>query len=199
MFTGIITHAGTFRGFRLGGRTLTLEAAEAADRLSPGDSLAVNGVCLTLARKSGARLEFDASRQTLDRTTLGGLRNGARLNLELPATPTSFLGGHLVTGHVDGTGRVVAAVERGPGRRLTVAFPPELAAWLVPRGSVAVDGVSLTVAGLDAKAFEVELVPATLKATGLGALRPGDAVNLECDIIGKYVYNFLTEQRKQET
>lgn len=199
MFTGIITHSGTFRGFRLGGRTLVLEAAGAAERLSPGDSLAVNGVCLTLARKSGARLEFDASRQTLDRTTLGVLRNGARLNLELPATPASFLGGHLVTGHVDGTGRIAASVECRPGRRMTVAYPPELAAWLVPRGSVAVDGVSLTVAGLDAGSFEVELVPATLKATTLGSLRPGDAVNLECDIIGKYVYNFLTERRTKGT
>lgn len=195
MFTGIITHLGTFRGFRLGGRTLAVEAAGAADRLSPGDSLAVNGVCLTLTRKSGARLEFDASRQTLDRTTLGSLRTGARLNLEWPATPSSFLGGHIVTGHVDGVGRVAAVAKRPPGLRLGVGYPPELARWLVPRGSVAVDGVSLTVAGLDPKAFEVELVPATLKGTALGALRPGDAVNIECDIIGKYVYNFLTERR----
>ncbi len=196
MFTGIITHAGTFRGFRLGKAALTVEAAGAADRLSPGDSLAVNGVCLTLTGKSGARLEFDVSGETLEKTTLGGLRNGARLNLELPATPSTFLGGHLVTGHVDGAGRVAAAVERRPGRRLTVDYPPELAPWFAPKGSVAVDGVSLTVAALGPRAFEVELVPATLKNTTLGTLRPGDKVNLECDIIGKYVYNFLTRCQK---
>jgi len=196
MFTGIITHAGTFRGFRLGKTTLAIEAEEAAGRLSPGESLAVNGVCLTLTRKSGARLEFDVSMETMKKSTLGTLGNGARLNLELPATPTSFLGGHLVTGHVDGVGRVAAVAERRPGRRLTVGFPPDLAPWFAPKGSVAVDGVSLTVAGLDAKTFEVELVPATLKSTNLAALRPGDAVNLECDIVGKYVYNFLTAWRK---
>lgn len=199
MFTGLITHEGTFRGFRLGKQTLAIEAAEAAARLSPGDSLAVNGVCLTLTRKSGARLEFDASRETLEKSTLGGLRNGARLNLELPATPTSFLGGHLVTGHVDGVGRVIAVAERRPGRRLIVGYPPELAPWFAPQGSVAVDGVSLTVADLGPASFDVELIPATLRSTNLEALRPGDAVNLECDIVGKYVYNFLTEMRKRGT
>jgi riboflavin synthase len=195
MFTGIITQRGIFRGYRNGRRTLTVEAPGVAGRLSEGESLAVNGVCLTVTGKEGPRLHFDLAQETLGRTNLGTLRAGAELNLELPATLETLLSGHIVTGHVDGPGRVVKLASRPPGKRLTVAFAAGLRPYLVPKGSVAVDGVSLTIAALGARTLEVELIPATLKNSTLGALRPGQAVNLECDIIGKYVYNYLSKTR----
>jgi len=195
MFTGIITHLGIFRGCRNGRRTITVEAPGLPGRLAEGDSLAVNGVCLTLTKKEGGRLHFDLAQETLGRTNLGTLRPGAHLNLELPATLETLLSGHLVTGHIDGPGRVVKLAARPPGKRLTVEFPAGLRPFLVPQGSVAVDGVSLTIAALGARTFEVELVPLTLKNSTLGALRPGEAVNLECDILGKYVYNYLSKMR----
>jgi len=195
MFTGIITHLGIFRGYRNGRRTMGVEAPGLAGRLAEGDSLAVNGVCLTLIKKEGGRLHFDLSQETLDRTNLGALRPGAHLNLEPPATLETLLSGHLVTGHIDGPGRVARLAARPPGKRLTVEFPAGLRPYLVPKGSVAVDGVSLTVAALGARTFDVELIPTTLKNTTLGALGPGAAVNLECDILGKYVYNYLSKIR----
>ena len=195
MFTGIITQFGIFRGYANGRRTMTVEAPGLPARLSEGDSLAVNGVCLTVTKKEGPRLHFDLAQETLDRTNLGALRAGARLNLEPPATLETLLSGHLVTGHIDGPGRVVRLAARPPGKRLTVEFAAGLRPYFVLKGSVAVDGVSLTVAALGARTFEVELIPATLKSTTLGALRPGQAVNIECDIIGKYVYNYLLLSR----
>lgn len=195
MFTGIITHLGVFRGYRNGRRTITVEAPGLPERLAEGDSLAVNGVCLTLTKKEGGRLSFDLAQETLGRTNLGTLRPGARLNLEPPATLESLLSGHLVTGHIDGPGRVVKLAARPPGKRLTVEFPAGLRPYLVPKGSVAVDGVSLTIAALGARTFEAELIPLTLEKSTLGTLRPGAAVNLECDILGKYVYNYLSKIR----
>jgi len=195
MFTGIIMQRGIFRGYRNGRRTLTIEAPGLAGRLAEGDSLAVNGVCLTVTKKEGPRLHFDLAQETLGRTNLGTLRAGAELNLEPPATLETLLSGHLVTGHVDGPGRVVRLAARPPGKRLTVEFAAGLRPYLVPKGSVAIDGVSLTIAALGARTLEVELIPATLRNSTLGALRPGQTVNLECDIIGKYVYNYLLKMR----
>jgi len=195
MFTGIITQRGIFRGYRNGRRTLTIETPGLAGRLAEGDSLAVNGVCLTVTKKEGPRLHFDLAQETLGRTNLGTLRAGAELNLEPPATLETLLSGHLVTGHVDGPGRVVRLAARPPGKRLTVEFAAGLRPYLVPKGSVAIDGVSLTIAALGARTLEVELIPATLRNSTLGALRPGQTVNLECDIIGKYVYNYLSKMR----
>lgn len=198
MFTGIIASMGTFQGYRNGRRRLVIEAPVAAPKLGPGDSLAVDGACLTVVQKDGSGLLFDLSRETLERTTLGSLRTGARLNLELPLTPSSPLGGHLVAGHVDGVGKVVRVLARRPGKRLTISAPPEPGAGLVPKGSVAVNGVSLTVASLEPSAFAIELVPLTLEATNLGRLRPGDRVNVEYDMLGKYVYNWLLTGRGQD-
>jgi len=195
MFTGIITHLGIFRGSRNGRRSITVEAPGLPGRLAAGDSLAVNGVCLTVTEKEGGRLSFDLAQETLGRTNLGTLRPGAHLNLELAATLETLLSGHLVTGHIDGPGRIVKLAARPPGKRLTVEFPPGLRPFLVPKGSVAVDGVSLTIAALGARTFEVELIPLTLKNSTLGTLRPGATVNLECDILGKYVYNYLSKIR----
>ena len=197
MFTGIITHQGVFKGFREGRRVLAVEASGLAAKAAAGDSVAVNGTCLTVAGAEGGTLLFGLSRETVERTSLGGLRPGDRLNLELPLTLSAPLGGHMVTGHVDGVGRVTKVVRRPPGRRLTVSFPAGLRPFLVPKGSVAVDGVSLTVAALSPAAFDVELIPVTLDTTNLGRLRAGAAVNIECDIIGKYVYNYLFERERR--
>jgi riboflavin synthase len=196
MFTGIISHRGFLRGYRNGRRELVVEAPGLAAKLAPGDSLAVDGVCLSLLASDRDGLRFNLSRETLERTTLGALRPGDRLNLELPLTLASPLSGHLVSGHVDGVGKVLKVASRPPGKRATVSFPAALRPYLIPKGSVAVGGVSLTVASLGPSSFEVELIPLTLEGTNLGGLRPGAAVNLECDIIGKYVYNWLSQGRK---
>ena len=191
MFTGIISSIGVFQGYRQSRREILVEAPQAAPKLEPGASLAVDGVCLSLVRRDGSGLVFDLSKETLERTTLGLLRTGDRLNLELPLTPSSLLSGHLVSGHVDAVGKVVRLVAKRPGKRLTVAFPRELRPYFVLKGSVAVNGVSLTVAAIGAEAFDTEIIPLTLEGTNLGRLRAGDRVNLECDMLGKYVYNYL--------
>jgi len=196
MFTGIISHRGRALGFRGGRSRLAVEAPGLGGKTAPGASVAVNGVCLTVVEADRETLHFDVSRETLAKSALGGLRTGAPLNLELPLTLAAPLGGHLVSGHVDGVGRVLRAASRPPGKRLTVSFPAALRPFFVEKGSVAVDGVSLTVASLSPSSFEAELVPATLAATNLGGLRAGAKVNLECDMVGKYVYNWLSRGHK---
>jgi riboflavin synthase len=191
MFTGIITSTGLFQGYRQGRREILVEVPDAAPKLEKGSSLAVDGVCLSLVRRDGSGLVFGLSKETLERTTLGLLRTGARLNLELPLTPSSLLSGHIVSGHADAVGKVVRLVAKRPGKRMTISFPRELRPFFVPKGSVAVNGVSLTVADLGEDTFDAELIPLTLEGTNLGRLRAGDAVNLECDMLGKYVYNYL--------
>ncbi|MDD8026418.1 MAG: riboflavin synthase [Acidobacteriota bacterium] len=189
MFTGIIQYEGRFAGFREGRRELTVEAAIPSGKLAPGGSVAVNGVCLTLVRTGNGVFHFNLSRETLARTTLGDWRPGARLNLELPLTLADPLGGHLMSGHVDFTTKLVRAVPRRPGRRLAFSLPAAQRKYFIPQGSVGIDGVSLTVAALGSSTFEVELIPETLDRSNLSALRAGDPVNVECDMIGKYVYN----------
>jgi len=196
MFTGIITHVGLFGGYRHGRAELIVEAAGLAETLRPGDSLAVDGACLSLLGADKGLLRFNLSKETLDRTTLGKLKPRARLNLERPLTLSTPLSGHLVTGHVDAVGKILRTVERSPGRRLTVSYPPELRPFVVAKGSVAVNGVSLTIASLGPSSLDIEIIPLTLAGTNLGALRGGAAVNIECDILGKYVYNCLVLERK---
>jgi riboflavin synthase len=196
MFTGIITHQGIFSGYRRGRQELVIEAAGLADRLRPGDSLAVNGVCLSLLGAEKGALRFNLSKETLARTNFGALKPREKLNLELPLTLAAPLSGHLVTGHVDAVGKVLRTAERSPGRRITVSFPREVRPFLVPKGSVAVNGVSLTIASLGSSSMDFEIIPLTLQGTNLGGLRGGAAVNIECDIIGKYVYNWLVNGRK---
>jgi riboflavin synthase len=192
MFTGIISHVGTFGGYRKGRRALLVDAPGLAPRLAVGESVAVDGVCLSVVAADRGEVLFDLSRETSERTTLGGLRPGAKLNLELPLTPSSPISGHMVSGHVDGVGRVLRTSARPPGRRIAVSFPPALRPLLVPKGSIAVAGVSLTVASLGPASFEIELIPLTLEGSNLGLLRAGAKVNLECDMVGKYVYNYLS-------
>ncbi len=195
MFTGIISHTGIFMEYRTGKQEIVIEAQELAARLEIGESLAVNGVCLSLTRKEKNLLCFDLSKETLSRTNLGSLRRGDRLNLELSLTLSSPLSGHLVTGHIDSTGKVTAVQKRGPGIRLSIAFPSDLSPYIIPKGSVAIDGVSLTIAECRSSSLEVEIIPITLKKSNLSLLKPGNTVNIECDIIGKYVYNWLSSTK----
>ena len=197
MFTGIIVSTGLFKGYRRGRHEMQLEAADLAPKLEPGASLAVNGVCLSLVRKDKGALAFDLSQETLGRTNLGALRPGARLNLELPLTLGSLVSGHLVSRHIDAVGKVVRLTEKRPGKRLLISFPSDLRPYFVPKGSVAVNGVSLTIAALEGAKFETELIPLTLKGTNLGDLRGGDPVNLECDMVGKYAYNWFSQGRSR--
>jgi riboflavin synthase len=196
MFTGIVTHVGLFRGYRRGKAELALEASGLEGRAGPGDSLAVDGVCLTAVRRENRLFLFNLSRETLERSTLGALRPGDELNLELPLTLASSLGGHLVSGHVDFRAKLLRSVARRPGRRLEFSLPREFRPFLVAKGSVAVNGVSLTVAGLRPASFEVELIPVTLDKSNLRLLKTGSEANVECDMIGKYVYNFTTARNK---
>ncbi len=196
MFTGIISHTGIFKEYRNAKREIAIEAPDAASDLSIGDSLAVNGACLSVIRKEKNTLFFDLSKETLTRTTLGSLRRGDKLNLELSLTLSTPLSGHLVTGHIDSTGKVMTVQKRGGGKRMAISFPPDLRHFFIIKGSVAIDGVSLTIASLNPSSLEVELIPISLKNSNMDLLKPGDAVNIECDIIGKYVYNWLSKIKR---
>jgi riboflavin synthase alpha subunit len=195
MFTGIVEALGRVGAVETsmgGGRRLAVAVPdESGWRLTLGESVAVSGVCLTVVSAAAGRLAFDLAEETLRVTTLGTLREGDPVNLERPLRFDGRLGGHLVLGHVDGVGRVTAVRPEGDGARVDVEVPVGLRPLLIPKGSVTVDGVSLTVAALEEEAFAVALIPHTLAATTLGQRRPGDPVNLEMDVIGKYVRGFV--------
>ena len=193
MFTGIVEVVGTVTGVEPRGdrTTLEIEAPSIASDLAVGDSVAVNGGCLTVVGRDASRLCFEAVRETLERTSLGELRVGSRVNLERALRAGGRLDGHIVQGHVDGTGRVGRLERDGDDVRLYVDCGPEIAGFLVEKGSVAVDGVSLTVVGAGEAGFDVALIPHTLAATTLGERRAGDRVNLEADVLGKYVKRYL--------
>jgi riboflavin synthase len=185
MFTGIVEEVGVVDS---AGDRLVVSAPKVSSDSEVGSSVAVSGVCLTVVDRDGDRLAFDVSSETLRRSSLGRLRAGARVNLERSVTLLTRLGGHLVQGHVDGVGEVAAMTpEPDRGARLMVTVPDALRRFMVEKGPVALDGVSLTVASLDGDRFEVALVPFTLEATTLGAAAPGAEVNLEVDVIAKYV------------
>jgi riboflavin synthase len=189
VFTGIVEAVGTLVAVEPVGRLLRLEveAPALAAEARVGDSVAVRGACLTVTRAGGGRLCFEAVAETCLRTALAELAPGARVNLERALRADARLDGHVVQGHVDGVGRVRELRRQGEDVRLFVECPAEVAEHLVPKGSVAIDGVSLTVVGVSEAAFDVALVPHTLAATTLGSLRPGDRVNLEADVLAKYV------------
>lgn len=194
MFTGIIEDIGTVEALDGKGDSLALKVKNRlpADDVKPGDSLAVNGVCLTIANVSPGTFTFDLSHETLSVTTLQDCRKGRRLHLERALPLGGRLGGHLVTGHVDGVGEVVSRTPRGQNLDLVLLAPAGVVPYLVPKGSVAVDGVSLTVNDPAGLRFRVTLVPHTLDRTILSGLRPGDRVNLEADLLGKYVRHFVS-------
>jgi riboflavin synthase len=195
MFTGIVEELGTVRSLD-GGRLVVGCPLVATD--SPiGASVAVNGTCLTVVERTETTLAFDLSGETLDRTSLGSVRAGATVNLERPVTLAARLGGHLVQGHVDGVGRI-AAIDRDAdgGATVTVRLPEDLEPFVVHKGSVTVDGVSLTVAALHGPEIQIALIPHTLAATTLGAAAPGDPVNIEVDMIGRYVARLMERSER---
>ena len=193
MFTGLIEDIGTVERIDAGDEGARMRIrTPLAGELSSGDSIAVNGACLTAVATDGDAFEADVVNQTLELTSLGPLRPGERVNLELPMRVGDRLGGHLVQGHVDGTGAVVSSSEDGFRRRLVISVPQGLRRYLVERGSVTVDGVSLTIAGVSDRSFEVALIPETLERTTLGEAGEGRRVNLELDVIARYVERLVS-------
>jgi len=193
MFTGIIEVVGTIEAIEAGDdlTRLVVDAEAIVDGVELGDSVAVNGGCLTVTSIRAGRLAFEAVPETMDRTSLGDLSVGSRVNLERALRAGDRLDGHIVQGHVDGVGTVRQMIRAGHDVRLQIDCDPEIADCVVEKGSIAVDGVSLTVAALLPSGFEVALIPHTLEATTLGERRPGDRVNLEVDVLGKYVKRYL--------
>jgi len=186
MFTGIVQGLGTVRS--LGRESVEISLPDTlVDRLQPGASVAVNGACLTVATLSTAAFRADLSSETIARTTFASLHVGSRVNLELSITPTAGFDGHLVLGHVDAVGRIKALFRDGAGWAMIVAYPPEFRGYVVEKGSIAVDGISLTPYGLDGATFRCSLIPKTYERTTLADRRPGDPINLEFDILAKYV------------
>jgi riboflavin synthase len=188
MFTGLIEATGrlTATARTKAGARVRIESPLSAE-IRPGDSVAVNGVCLTATVTDQDAFQADLGPETMRVTTLGGLIDGAALNLERPLRADGRLGGHFVQGHVDGVGCIEDRRPDADFEWFTISFPPSLARYIISKGSIAVDGISLTVARLDADRFEVQIVPFTLEHTNLAAARIGDPVNLECDMVGKYV------------
>lgn len=191
MFTGLIEEVGDIARFE--GSRLVVSARVVLADAAEGSSIAVNGACLTVVERGPGHIGFDLGPETLARTALGDLGVGDRVNLERPLRLGALVGGHLVQGHVDGVGVVTELTREGETARLRLECQVEaLAALLIPQGSVAVDGVSLTVAAIEGLAFEIMLIPHTLAQTTLGGLKAGKRVNLEMDMIGKYVQRFLS-------
>lgn len=197
MFTGIIEERGSVRAvhWQAGMARLTVDAHLVARDLAPGDSVAVNGVCLTAAEVTASGFCADVMGETVRRSALGRLEVGARVNLERAVTPQTRLGGHLVQGHVDGTGLLLTRRSEPAGTVLRIGLPAALARYVVAQGSITVDGISLTVSGIGPDWFEVSLIPTTLAVTTLGDLPVGAAVNLEVDVVAKYVEKLLESRR----
>ncbi len=197
MFTGIVQDVGRLArsAVRGAGKRLAFTTALDAAGFELGESVAVNGVCLTVAARAAGTFEADASPETLAHTSLGALRLGDPVNLERALRPVDRLGGHFVLGHVDGVGRFAGRRPEGAFEVLRFEAPREVTRYLVAKGSIAVDGISLTVTRPDEGGFEVAVIPHTLERTNLPARRAGDAVNLEADILGKYVEKLLAGSR----
>lgn len=193
MFTGIIEELGTVRGVRRAGRSLhlTVGARTVVQNVKPGDSIAVNGVCLTVVQFDSGSFTADVMPETFEKTNLRYLNPGAPVNLERTMQAGGRFGGHIVQGHVDGVGTIAAVAADEIARVVTVAAPPDVMRYVVPKGSIAIDGISLTVVSAAADRFTVSLIPHTAAVTTLGRKEPGEAVNLEADILGKYIEKFL--------
>jgi riboflavin synthase len=193
MFTGIVKELGRVEAVDTSDDGARLRiTADIASELAEGDSVAVNGACLTATSVGDGAFEADVMHQTLSLTTLGELEESSAVNLELPLRATDRLGGHVVQGHVDGTAAVTDISEDGFAKRLRIELPNELLPYVVERGSIAIEGVSLTIADLTDAGLEVSLIPETLERTTLGSLEPGDQVNVECDVLARYVRRQLS-------
>jgi riboflavin synthase len=198
MFTGLIAERGTIRKARRTGEVLQLEIdAGLARELSVGDSVSVNGVCLTATKVRRRWFRTEAMTETLERTTIGSLERAARVNLELPLKLSDRLGGHIVQGHVDGTARVVRIEDDGDARRIWFQASKDLVDHVVPKGSICVDGVSLTVVEVGRATFQVALIPHTLEVTTFDSLDVDDVVNLEVDVLAKYVERLLRRDGRE--
>lgn len=192
MFTGIVQGMGRVAEVDRDedGARITIETPLVSE-LSAGDSIAINGVCLTAVSMENGSFAADAMNETLARSSLGDLASGSEVNLELPLRAIDRLGGHVVQGHVDGVGTIRAVADDGFARRVEIEAPPEVLRYVVQKGSIAVDGISLTVAGLDGRSFTVSLIPETLERTNLGNAGAGNRVNLEVDVLAKYVEKLM--------
>jgi riboflavin synthase len=189
MFNGIIESTGKI--LSIDQNHLNLDVASLASKLKLGDSLAVDGVCLTVARRSGKNVALDISPETWNRTNLHTRKNGMRVNLELPITAQTFISGHYVQGHVEGVAQTLDWKNHNKDVRLCVELPSELAEYCVPKGSIALNGVSLTIAAMKKNQVEIALIPYTLEHTNLSDLKKGDLVNVETDMIGRYVVSVV--------
>jgi len=194
MFTGIVEELGSVRAIEERGENarIVIGARIVTAGTKHGDSIAVNGVCLTALDIQPGSFAADVSRETLLRSTLGALKPGTPVNLERAVTPETRLGGHIVQGHVDARGRLSSVEDHGESWTVRIEYPKEIARYLVFKGSVAVEGISLTIATLTDEYFEVAIIPKTWEVTNLSHLKPGDAVNLEVDVIAKYVERLIT-------
>ena len=199
MFTGLVAGVGRVAAVERSqeGARITVQTPLVSE-LGVGESIAVNGVCLSATTLEDGSFAADAMNETLSRTSLGDLVPGALVNLELPLRAGQRLGGHVVQGHVDGVGTVAAVAADGFARRIRIAAPPGLLRYVIDKGSIAVDGVSLTVAGVDGGSFTVSLIPDTLQRTSLGRAETGDRVNLEVDVLAKYVEKLIQVSPKGE-
>jgi riboflavin synthase len=193
MFTGIIEELGSVQSMEERGENarIVIAASVVTEGTNHGDSIAVNGVCLTALDVQPDSFAADVSRETLLRSTLGRLRAGAPVNLERAVTPATRLGGHIVQGHVDARGQFAGVEDHGESWTVKIKYPPDLARYLVFKGSVAVEGISLTIAGLTDEYLEIAIIPKTWEVTNLSHLQPGDDVNIEVDVMGKYVEKLL--------
>jgi riboflavin synthase len=200
LFTGLILETGRTISVkkRAGGAVLSLKANEVATASGIGDSISVNGVCLTVVGKNGNEVSFDLSEETLRSTNLGSLSAGDAVNLEPSLRPDSKIGGHFVTGHVDASGKVRSKTTIGDMMKFEIAAPANVLRFLVEKGSVAVDGISLTVVDILKDGFTLVIIPHTAKMTTLGFKGPGETVNIEVDILGKYVARFLNRAGEGE-
>lgn len=194
MFTGIIEELGTIESLEKhsSGAKIRVAARVVTEGTADGDSIAVNGVCLTVLNGSSGGFAADVSIETLERSTLGNLRVGTRVNLERAVTPSTRLGGHIVQGHVDARGEFLGAIQNGDFWTVRIGYPREIAGYLVFKGSVSVEGISLTIANLTDEWFEIAVIPKTWQMTNFSTLSPGDPVNLEADVIAKYVERILS-------
>jgi len=197
MFTGIIEELGQVRAIEQRGEDarIVITARTVTEGSHEGDSIAVNGVCLTALDLQPDSFAADVSKETLLRSTLGSLKPGSPVNLERAVTPATRLGGHIVQGHVDARGRFLGTEDHGESRTMRFAYPPEVGRYMVLKGSVTVEGISLTIANLTDEFFEIAVIPKTWEVTNFSHLKPGDAVNLEVDIIAKYVERILNYGR----